>query len=103
MDFSLRYVRWCLNQHPTQNWHPQILHNEGHFTYKIGHVTIAFQALSLVEKAEPGSKFASHYAWGTDGVCEGKMDVKFTWILSWHRMDHVSWSFGLFSKTTSCR
>ena len=25
------------------------------------------------------------------------------WIPTWHRMDHVSWSFGLFSKTTSWR
>ena len=37
------------------------------------------------------SKFASHYAWGTNGVCECKMDVKSTWIPTWHRMDHVSW------------
>ena len=44
------------------------------------------------------SKFASHYAWGTDGVCECKMYVKPTWIPTWHRMDHVSWSLGLFSK-----
>ena len=26
------------------------------------------------------------------------MDVKRIWILTWHRMDHVSWSLGLFSK-----
>ena len=26
------------------------------------------------------SKFASHYAWGTTGVCECKMDVESTWI-----------------------
>ena len=49
------------------------------------------------------SKFASHYAWGTNGVCECKMDVKSTWIPTWHQMDHVSWSLGLFSKTTSWR
>ena len=24
------------------------------------------------------------------------MDVKFTWISTWHQMDHVSWSLGLF-------
>ena len=29
------------------------------------------------------------------------MDVKFTWIPTWHWMDHVSRSLGLFSKTTS--
>ena len=27
------------------------------------------------------------------------MDVKSTWIPTWHRMDHVSWSLGLMSKT----
>ena len=37
----------------------------------------------------------------TEGVCECKMDVKSTWIPTWHRMDHVSWSLGLFSKITS--
>ena len=26
------------------------------------------------------------------------MDVKSTWIPTWHQMDHVSWSIGLFSK-----
>ena len=31
-----------------------------------------------------------------DGVCECKMDVTSTWILTWHRMDHVSWLLGLF-------
>jgi hypothetical protein len=33
-----------------------------------------------------------------DGVCGCKMDVKSTWIPTWHRMDHVSWSLGLFPK-----
>jgi hypothetical protein len=49
------------------------------------------------------SKFASHHTWGTNGVCECKMDVKSTWTYAWHRMDHVSWSLGLLSKTTSWR
>jgi hypothetical protein len=43
------------------------------------------------------SKFASHYAWGTTGACECSMDVKSTWIPTWHPMDHASWSLGLFS------
>ena len=47
------------------------------------------------------SKFASHYARGPNRVCECKMDVKSTWIPTWHQMDRVSWSLGLFSKTTS--
>ena len=29
--------------------------------------------------------------------------VKSTWIPTWHRMDHVTWLFGLFSKTISWR
>ena len=48
-------------------------------------------------------KFALHYAWGTNGVCECKMDVKSTWTPTWHATDHVSWSLGLFSRTTSWR
>jgi hypothetical protein len=31
------------------------------------------------------------------------MDVKSTWISTWHEMDHVSWSLGLFSNTASGR
>jgi hypothetical protein len=51
-------------------------------------------------KRRSRSKFASHYAWGTNEVCECKMDVKSTWIPTWHRMDHVSRSLGLFQKQT---
>ena len=40
---------------------------------------------------------------GPTGVSGCKMDVKSTWIPTWHQMDHVSWSLGLFSKTTSWR
>ena len=43
-------------------------------------------------------KSTSYYAWGTNGACECKMDVKSTWIPTWHQMDHVSWPLGLFSK-----
>jgi len=62
-------------------------------------VTVAHQALSLVEKEESVQVQASHYAWGTNGVSECKMYVKSTWIPTWHRMGYVSWSLGLFSKT----
>ena len=34
----------------------------------------------------------------TEWVCGCEMGVNPTWILTWHRMDHASWSFGLFSK-----
>ena len=39
----------------------------------------------------------------TEYISECKMDVKSTWIPPWHQMDNVSWSLGLFSKTTSWR
>ena len=39
----------------------------------------------------------------TEYVSECKMDVKSTWIPTWHPMDCVSWSLGLFLKTTSWR
>ena len=48
-------------------------------------------------------------AQGTNGreVCECEMDVESTWTPTWHRMDRVSWSLGLFSKIhrgfTSCQ
>jgi hypothetical protein len=31
------------------------------------------------------------------------MNVKSTWIPTYYQMDDVSWSLGLFSKTTSWR
>ena len=31
-------------------------------------------------------------------MCECKMDVKSTWVHTWHRMDDASWSLGMFSK-----
>ena len=43
------------------------------------------------------SKFASHYASRTNWVSWCKMDGWSTWIPTWHQMDHVSWSLGLFS------
>jgi hypothetical protein len=36
---------------------------------------------------------------GPNGLCECKMDVKSTWIPTWHPMHHVSWSLDLFFKT----
>ena len=35
----------------------------------------------------------------TEYVSECKMDVKSTWIPTWHPMDHVLWSLGLFFNT----
>ena len=89
-------------------------------------MTIKFQALSLVEKVghftheiksswplnfkhshwwkrRSWSKFYSHYAWGANGVYKWMQDgcKESTYIPTWHRLDHVSWSLGPFSKTTS--
>ena len=44
-------------------------------------VTSTLQALSLVEKVEPVN-FASHYAWGTIGVCKCK------WIMFHGHLDY---------------
>ena len=52
-----------------------------------------------VLKRRSRSKFASHYTWGTNEVCEWKMDVTSTWLPTWHWMDHVSWSLGYFWKS----
>ena len=40
---------------------------------------------------------------GPNEFCERKMDVKSTWIPTWHQMDRVSWSLWLFSTTASWR
>ena len=37
-------------------------------------------------KRQSRSNFASHYSWGTNIVCQCKMDVKSTYIPTWHRM-----------------
>ena len=53
-------------------------------------------------KAEPVQVCFRLFAQGTDGVCKCKMiDVTSTWILTWHRMDHVSWRLDYFQTTTS--
>jgi hypothetical protein len=63
---------------------------KGHFSHKTkGHFKH-----SRWWKTWSWTKFASHYAQGTNGVCECKMDEKSTW----HQMNHFSWSPGLFSK-----
>ena len=74
---------------------------KGHFT----HETESLWPLQHSHwwKRQSRSKFASQYTWGTNRVCDCKMDVKSTWIPTWHRMDHVTWSLGLFSRTTSWR
>ena len=76
---------------------------KGHFTHETESRWPVHFKHSHWWKRRSRSKFASHYTWGTNGVLECKIDVKSTWIPTWHWMDHVSWSRGLFSKTTSWR
>jgi hypothetical protein len=57
-------------------------------------------------KKRSQSKFPTSYLLLRDQQREyvnSKMDVKSMWIPTWHQMDHVSWSLGLLSKTTSWR
>ena len=51
-------------------------------------MTIVIQALSLVEKAEL-VQVRFTLCLGTNGVRKCKMDVKCTWIPTWHQMDYV--------------
>ena len=48
-------------------------------------MTITLQALSLVERAEPVQvRFTLRLR--DQGVCESKMDVKSTWMPTWHHV-----------------
>ena len=76
---------------------------KGHFTHEIESPWPSHVKHSHWWKRRSRSKFASHYVWGTNEVCECKMDVESTWTPTWHPMDHISWSLGLFSRTTSWR
>jgi hypothetical protein len=50
-------------------------------------------------KRRSWSKFTSqYYVWGTNKVCECKMDVKSTCIPTWHQMDHVRGHLDYFLK-----
>ena len=79
------------------------LHTKGPFTHETESPWPLHFNHSYWWKRRSQSKFASHYARGTNGICACKMDVKSTCILTWHQMDHVSWLVGLLSKTTSWR
>jgi hypothetical protein len=50
-------------------------------------------------KRQSRSKFTSHYIWGTNKVCECKMDAKCAWILTWHWMDHVRGHLDYFQES----
>ena len=57
--------------------------SQSHFTHKTESPWPFHFGHSHWWKRRSRSKFASHYAWGTNGVCEYKMDVKSTWIPSY--------------------
>jgi hypothetical protein len=63
------YLPWNWGPLHTRDWEP---------------MTMTLQALSLLERRSR-SKFASHSAWRTNRVCECMMDVKSTWIPTWHQ------------------
>ena len=75
----------------------------GHFTHETKSPWPLHFKHSHWWKRRSRSKSASHYAWRTNWVCECKMDVKSTWIPTWHWMVHVSWTLVLYSKTASWR
>jgi hypothetical protein len=82
--------------YPTENMYKiegfgDVIGAEGHFTHETESMWPLHFKHSHWWKRRSRSKFASHYAWGTSGVCECKMDVKFTWIPIWHQMDHISY------------
>ena len=64
---------------------------EGHFKHAIESPWSLHFKRSHWWKWRSRSKFATSHcdAWGTNRVCECTMDVKFTWILTWHLMYHV--------------
>ena len=70
----------------------------GHFRHETESPWPLHFKLSHWWKRRSRSKFAPHYARGTNGVCACKMDVKSKWIPTWHRMDHVSWSLDYVQK-----
>ena len=72
--------------------------NKGHFTDETESLLPLHFKHSHWWKMQSRSKFTSHYAWRTNMVCECKMDVKSTWIPTWHQTDHVSWSLGALFK-----
>ena len=87
-----------LNHHVKHVWADMQGKAKGHFTHETeGPWPLHFKH-SHWWKRRSRSKFAPHYAWRTNGICECKMNVKSTWIPTWHKMDHVTWSLGLLPK-----
>jgi hypothetical protein len=92
--------------HKSRNWvvSPPLLggcesrnYSKGHFTHETESPWPLHFKHSHWWKRRSRSNFASHYVWRTNGVCECKMDVKSTWIPTWHQMGRVSWSLQALS------
>ena len=89
---------WALLVLPRGGFSSRRHFNKGHLTHETESLWPLQFKHSHWWKRRNRSTFASDHAWGINGVCECKMDVMSTWIPTWHRMDHVSWSPGLFFK-----
>ena len=63
-------------------------------------MTLTLHALSLVEiKGGAGTSLLHTTLEGPTEYVNGKMDAKFTWIPTWHHMDHVAWHLDYFQKS----
>ena len=75
--------------------------SKGHFTYtrlRARDHDISSILVSGKRGAGPSSLLYTMLEGPTEHICGCKMNVKSTWIPTWHRIDHVSWSLGLFLK-----
>ena len=86
--------------HCNLDWHVWVWHKGPLTNMRLRAMTIAHSS-TLIGGRHSRSKYAPHYAWGPmEYICECKVEVKFTWIPTWHRTCHLPWWLGLFSKTT---
>jgi hypothetical protein len=86
MNSILLYHSWCWG-HLRATSHMRLRAHD-HYTSRHSHWW----------KRRNRSRFTSHYACGTNGVCECKMDVRSTWISTWYKMDHIHGHLDYFQK-----
>ena len=72
-----------LRKNPPKDTHFVVWICKGHFTHEIEGMWPLHLKHYGWWKRRSRSKFASHYAWGTNGVRKCKTDVKSTWIHSY--------------------
>ena len=92
-NIDIVYLIPCIDLCTNQHW---LWVAYGHFTHDTESPWPLHFKHSHWWKRRSRSKFDPRYPWGTNEVCECKMDVKSTWIPIWHQLDHVSWSLGMF-------